>query len=129
MPKHVTISMLDGYKATAADLADPTATDDDFLTLSVGDTVVSKFGQVTAPADTAAHNVRRAIEEGTNTSPAAITLYGVKSTVTDEVGGLLAIDADSLGITLGANVLPKSNSLQFRQRLQDAFNALEEGLV
>lgn len=127
--KHVTISMLDGYPATAAEIADPTLTADDFLTISIGTTVEGKLLQVTTPFQTALTNVRRAIEEGTNTAPASSTLYGVKSGVINEAGGLAAIGPNSVGITLGANVLPKSTTTQFRERLKDAMNATQEGLV
>lgn len=129
MPKHVTISLLDGVKHTAADLADPTTTTANNLTISIGDNVLAKLEQVTGPASVALTNVRRAIEEGTNTAPAAVTLYGVKANTVDVPAGLLAIDADSVGITLGADVLPKSNSTQFRERVKNATDALFEGLV
>lgn len=129
MPKHVTISFLDGYKETAADLADPTLTAAGFLTISVGDTVDGKKEQATGPINVALTNVRRAIEEGTNTAPADVPLYDVKSNVANQVGGLAAIAADNVGITLGTGILPKSNTVQFRARLNDAINALTEGLA
>lgn len=129
MPKHVTISMLDGTKHTAADLADPTTTADDNLTLSFGDNIITNLEQTTGPVDTALVNVRRAIEEGTNTAPAAGVIYATKANVIDVPGGLAAISTNQVGITLGANVLPKSVTTQFRARLVNAFNALTEGLV
>lgn len=127
MPKHVTISLLDGYKTTAADLADPATTAAGFITVSLGDTVDTNKEQVTGPLMVAAVNVRRAIEEGL-AAPADVTLYGVKSNVATQAS-LTLIATDNVGITLGAGVLPKSNSTQFRERVEDAVNALTEGLV
>lgn len=129
MPKHVTISMLDGVKHTAADLADPTTTTANNLTLSFGDNIVTNLEQTTAPIETALTNVRRAIEEGTNTAPASLAIYDVKGNVADNPGGLALIDTNSVGITLGSSVLPKSVTTQFRERVKDAYSALEEGLV
>jgi hypothetical protein len=84
MPKHVTISMLDGTKHTAADLADPATTTANNITISLGDNVNAGLAQTTGPVMTALVNVRRAIEEGAVAAPADVALYGVKSNVSNQ---------------------------------------------
>jgi hypothetical protein len=125
MPKHVTIPYLNGVKHSAADLADPANTVAGNITISLGDNIVTrKSGPLLNGLDAC----RRAIEEALVVQPVALALYGVKSDVA-AVANNTAIDADSIGITLGSGVVPLSTTVQLKARVKDAARAWLEGLA
>ena len=125
MATNYEVSILDGTKATVVVLAALGTVDADSVAVSFGDTV----GVIrTTPINVAVDNIRRAIEEGLVTEPGTVPLFGVKSDVVNIADIDDTLD-ESMAVAVGANVLPKSVSTQFRQRLYDIVHAVTEGLV
>jgi hypothetical protein len=124
MPTHVTISMKDGVASSAATIADPTLTAADNITISFGDDI----GVIrTGPINSAVYHARRAVLAGL-TPPVTVPLFGVESNATTLADANL-VDAGAVAVTLGASVLPKSTTVQFKERAENAVNAYTEGLV